>query len=336
MVDRTLSQIRTSLATMDTGANRRLLYPACGDDVGCSVGLFWPVCDSFYLVDPHFGKGIDIQGTLAAMAAGTANYMQGLRIRSDEGRRKTFDGVPGTLYQVWLDAQPAHKKRLCFIDSTTENWLKSTTTRYNVIISKDYDGITGDSDFPYVTVWDRLNSNGIFAETIGDARTSVEFDFIKYRCRGFVPLCKALTDANQTIGFANGLHLFQKRCHFHTSEYSAVDASIKVVTDAVNALLADFVLSTIASVAADMENSLSVRTRAQELGQQMVLANITTWAAAEGNDAFLSWMYKHLRRDYPAAINAIDRLNPAKGVGFTKTFLGASLKPLRLNTWGTA
>ncbi len=139
MVSRTLSQIRSDLATVETGANRRLLYPASGDDVGCSVGLFWPVCDSFYLVDPHFGKGIDVGDTLRSMAAGTANYMTGMRVISDGGVRLAFDGVPGTRYQVWLEGQPGIKKRLCFIDSTTDFWLEKTTTRYNVILNKDYD-----------------------------------------------------------------------------------------------------------------------------------------------------------------------------------------------------
>ncbi|GLQ98053.1 hypothetical protein [Dyella mobilis] len=335
MVNRTLSQIRSDLATMTTGANRRLLYPASGDDVGCSVGLFWSICDSFYLIDPYFGKGIDVKGALKAMAEGSANYMTGMRVASDGGTRLKFDGVPGTEYQVWLESQPSIKKRLCFIDSNTDTWLEKTTTRYNVILNKDYDGITGNDNYPYVTAWDRLNSNGIFAETIGDGRDSGEFDFIRYRCRGFEPLCKATTEAGGQIGFASGLHLFQKRSHYHTTEYDNFDRSIETVIGAVNEIMGDFMGDTALVTDVSREGATAgVRQRAAEL---LVVFNGTTtknWASVEKNPAFVDWLYRCLRRDHPAAINAIDRLNSTKGVGFTRSFLQAALKPLRLFSWG--
>jgi hypothetical protein len=209
MPPRTITDARAYLLNVNTGVNRRLLYPASGDDVGCSVGLFWNVCDSFYLVDPYLNYDL----ALDHLSKGS-HYMSGMRVvATDAPEEGLWDrAVPGRRYQVSWTTSPHIRKRLCFANCGTTIWLASTNTRYNVAICKDYAGITGnaDNDFPYETVWGLLNRYGIFAETIGAARSNVRFGFAKYQYLGFDPMFEVVTDDDKRIGFGDGFWLFQK------------------------------------------------------------------------------------------------------------------------------
>lgn len=228
----TITVARNSLLQIDTGVERRLLYLAAGGDLGCSLGLFWHVCDSFYLVDPEYGGSINYDGMINKLALGQADYMLGMRVAAEaveEGFWEAKSALSGRRYHVFDVREPNVKKRLCFVSAGSTAWLKSTATRYNVVLNKDYAGISPgvDDDYPYHKVWALINRNGIYGETIGAARSNERYDFAKYRFLGFHPLIKVVSDTRAQVGFGQGLILFQKKNSSGEDDYRKQESSMQ-------------------------------------------------------------------------------------------------------------
>lgn len=288
----TLTVARARLLEIDTGVNRRLLYLASGHDVGCSVGLFWHKCDSFYLVDPHHS----ITLTLETLERG-ADHMSGMRVQHSPGAEQGYwDGiVAGHRYQVWTDTHPSVTKRLCFASSGSGTWLASTNTHYNVAIAKDYAGFENspDANFPYTQVWDKLNYRGIFAETIGSARSNARYDFAKYRHLGFTPLFNVLNDSGKQVGFNDGLWLFQKADDANAAHYEARQAELDDMQEEVNAIFDIFIGE------ADFGRG-AIANSAPHAGLFALMNNapLNRWSAlAETND-FADWVKSALPPKY--------------------------------------
>lgn len=324
MIARPLSQSRTLLAESPAGVDRRLLYPASGNDVGCSVGLFWNICDSFYLVDPVVSKEA-LESALDDMRQGKAKYMEGMFIESDPGTPGLFDGVKGVRYQVWRRGEPSVRKRLCFIGCGTNQWLDDTTTRYNVIVNKDYEGISGDKDseFPYTRIWERLNTGGIFGETLGDARTSTEMDCLAYRCRGFEPLWRVTGEKGEQIGFASGLHLLRKVTAYHPTRYASLEATF--------AKLGPLAQQPLLSVMNYDEFAKGL----EPIVEAHKKTSGATWGSLGKSPAFLGWLSTWIETSEPALWKAITQLNQATGTTLPAEILAEQLKPLKLETWGS-
>jgi hypothetical protein len=305
------------VALLNTGVNRRLLYLASGDDVGCSVGLFWNICDSFYLVDPELGKGIrydDVAGTLSA----GRHYLSGMKVVStDAPEEGVWDRVvPGRRYLVNKSTEPHVKKRLCFASSGTTTWLSSTNTRYNVAINKDYAGITADVDsaFPYDDVWGVLNQGGIYCETIGGARSNGRYGFAKYRYLGFDPLFEVVTDGDLKIGFGDGFWLFQKTVDgdagYFRGKHRELDEILEGLTGKLDifAEAGDFTTKPIKDKA-EYSDLLGLMNNAQN----------KTWGHLSASADFADWLRAQL---------------PAKYANISNNLVFDLLSARRVDTWG--
>ncbi|WP_169741247.1 hypothetical protein [Andreprevotia chitinilytica] len=222
----TLSAAKEKLLKIDTGVERRLLYLGAGEDLGCSLGLFWDKCDSFYLVDPLYKvtRETGYSRMITKLAEGSVTYLEGIRITASPaeiGQWANYFAMPGRRYQVEWEGAPGLFKRLCFVEAGDGAWLTSTNCHYNVVLNKDWAGSGVPQDFPYETVWGRLNRHGIYAETLAPARASAETDFGAYRFRGFEPLYKVTENSGNQIGNNDGLHFFQKTIDADTAYYEA-------------------------------------------------------------------------------------------------------------------
>lgn len=312
-----ISAARGHLLSVDTGIERRLLYLASGNDVGCSLGLFWHKCDSFYLVDPEFGKGIQYDGVVDQLASGTAGYMLGVEVLAASYEDGYWESVfPGRRYHIYMKGAPSVKKRLCLVCAGSNDWLSSTTSHYNVVLDKDYAGIQGsvDDDYPYERVWGRLNRNGIFGETIGSGRSDEVNGFANYRYRGFEPLIKVISDTGDQIGFGSGLVLFQKRCdgdeEFFKGRKSALEAIFRIVKEKLDIfpIMMDYGPSAI-----EGEQAYA------ELHNLMTQAGITNWNTLSTDPRFADWLISQLPPQY-AQIN--------------RQLLVDIVSPLKLGSWG--
>ncbi|GAB3440658.1 hypothetical protein [Insolitispirillum peregrinum] len=240
-----LSEAAARLNGGNFGVNRRLLYLAAGDDLSSSVGLFWHLCDSFYLVDPFYGKGISYASLVEQLTSGF-NDMKTLRLEIVSEETGYWEGAcPGRRFHVRLKGSPPRTptRRVCFAACGTTEWLLRTATGYNVVLNKDYAGITdsSDSDYPYSETWGLLDTGGIFAETIGVGRGSDATGFCQYRYRGFDPLFKVSRDTGAQLGFSGGLTLFQKVRPGNKSTYEGIEAEIDKIEKEMNAICGPFV-----------------------------------------------------------------------------------------------
>lgn len=314
-----ISNARGRLLDYDTGVNRRLLYLASGDDVGCSLGLFWHKCDSFYLVDPFFGKKISYDAILKSLQAGTAGYMPGMKVLSGELESGLWDGTqPGRRYQVWLDGNPQVKKRLCFVAAGTNAWLNSTTTHYNVVINKDYAGITGDidDDYPYEEVWGRLNHKGIFCETMASGRSSEKYGFAAYQYRGFTPLFEVTEDTGKDIGFGNGFQLFQKSVVASSHDHKVKTKDVNDLRDAVNKIFNVFLESFVFDPSA-------IKGKKEYKGLYDLMTDkkqIKRWDKLSESEAFIDWLFTMLHPRFS---------------DIPKELLFDIMEPLKIGTWGS-
>ncbi|NVZ60899.1 hypothetical protein HX867_02270 [Pseudomonas gingeri] len=293
MDSKTLSAARTFLHSINTGANRRLFYPGSGNDVGCSVGLFWNICDSFYLIDPfHAPVGQLTSGLLAQMAQGTAGYMEGMRVAHSSYEDGFIEGSqPCRRYQVSLQGDLA-RKRLCFVTCGTNEWLDTTpNVRYNVAICKDYAGIEEgvDNDYPYAEIWGRLNRHGIFAETIGAQRSIEAFNFAKYQFYGFRPLFKVVTASNGRIGFGDGFCLFQKVDSATADDYRhRLDIMGGLAGQIIEALDPFYGADNYTPSA--LQHKDHVNAQNTELHKIMTEGVISNWSQLRQSPLFISWM----------------------------------------------
>ncbi|EGL6851263.1 hypothetical protein IMU39_004222 [Salmonella enterica] len=311
----TITNAQNHLLKVDTGILRRLLYLASGSDVGCSLGLFWSKCDSFYLVDPEFGKSIQYDSIIEQLRSGTAGYMEGCRILVEsyqEGR--WVSAFPGRRYYVYMDGMPSVKKRLYFVCAGSNAWLSSTTSHYSVVLNKDYAGIenSDDRDYPYERVWGRLNQNGIFGETIGPGRSDEASDFASYRYRGLMPLIKVTRGTGEQLGFASGLVLFQKQ-HNGSEEFfirckSQLEAIYKIFEDKFEIFMMDFGPSAIKG-----------NKDYAELHSLMTQPDISNWQILSTDKRFADWLISQLPPEYA-------QIDPK--------LLFDILSPLQFGTWG--
>ncbi len=297
MESKTLSAARDFLHSVNTGANRRLFYPASGNDVGCSVGLFWNVCDSFYLIDPVYGSPEELTALLEEMRLGTKGYMEGMRITSSAYEDGFIEGSqPCRRYSVSRMGEVA-VKRLCFVKCGTTTWLQTTPqVRYNVAICKDYAGINNDQDdnYPYAQVWGRLNRNGIFAHTLAWAFSSEEFDFAIYRAYGFTPLFKVTTDAGDAIGFGDAYCLFQKNDSATEQDYQRRMADIELMKVAVYEALEPFVGNNNYSLGALKHEDYVKDVSFGALHTLMSSLPSRRWRDLQGSPLFLTWLRARL------------------------------------------
>ncbi len=315
MPKKTISTARNYLLRYDTGVNRRLLYLAAGADVGCSLGLFWNICDSFYLVDPGYGTSINLTIIMASLKAGTAGYMPGMKIISDGGTQGTFDGVPGCRFQVWREGNPHVRKRLCFVKSGSKIWLDSTTTHYNVVINKDYAGFEGvDADYPYTRVWSRLNYRGIFCETIAEGRSSETYGFATYQYRGFAPLFEVTRDTGVQLGFGNGFHLFQKGNNGNLAYYEEKRLELSAILGAIKEKLDIF-----ATMIDFGPSAIEGEEGYEELHGLMSHAPKKNWKDFSKTGGFVRWLVAQL---------------PARYSTVSGNLIFDVIGCLRIGTWG--
>ena len=265
--------------------------------MGCSVGLFWNICDSFYLVDPFHGGTVKLDVLLASMGLGVAGYMEGLRITSSKYEDGFIEGSqPARRYSVSRQGEP-QVKRLSFVTCGTSQWLKTTpSVKYSVAICKDYEGITGASDqkYPHEEIWGRLNRHGIFAETIGAARSNEAFDFAKYKFYGFTPLFKVTKEDGDQIGFGAGLCLFQKNDSATKEAYCIKTAYLEDIEVRINAALYPFFGELVYGPSA-LEDETYVKDPSYiALHKIMTEQGINTWTGLHDAPQFLAWLRTRL------------------------------------------
>jgi hypothetical protein len=290
--------VRTELLKIDTGTEKRLFYPAAGDDVGCSVGLFWQKCDAFYLIDTQFGLGIQYDHVMAKLAGGIDRYMAGLQIESDgKYEEGAWEGsCRGRRYQVWQKGQPKIRKRLCFASTGTMAWLSATpSVRYNVVLNKDYAGIdaTVDDDYPETEVWGRLCLNGIYGATIGGKSTDAS-DFGSFRYNGFNPLYRVTSTQGEQIGFAGGLHLFQKTVTANKANYDQSARELKQISDFLNGLFEPFLGEFDFS-----PKALDKKVGYEGLLKLMLNTTDTNWRTFYKSQGFKEWVTLKVKTRFP-------------------------------------
>lgn len=289
-----LSNARNALLRVNTGVERRLLYLAAGDDLGCSLWLFWHKCDSFYLVDPEMGKGIKYDTLISHLSSGMASYMPGVRLAVENYEEGLWESaLPGRRYHVYDPRTPNIRKRLCLVCAGSTLWLNSTTSHYNVVLNKDYAGITDsvDSDYPYEEVWGRLNENGIFGETIGAARSGEDYNFAKYRYLGLMPLMKVLSDTGERMGFGSGLVLFQKQNADNTAEFLKKTRNLESVSKMLDDILGAFVIMGDVSPEAIKDDK-----DYSGLYDLMTTQGISNWNTLSQDRRFNDWLIGRLAR----------------------------------------
>lgn len=310
-----IGNARSALGEVYTGQLRRLFYPAAGDDVGTSMGLFWNVCDSFYLIDPEYGKGISYDTILESLPKG-ARYMEDLKVEVLQEDRGYWEGAHlGRRYHVYAPEEPWKMKRLCFAACGTREWLNATRTHYNVVVLKDYAGFDGrDADFPYEEAWGRLNRYGIFAETIGAGRTIEASNFASYRFRGFQPLFRVCSNGGEQIGFGDGLCLFQKTSNGDAQSYARLEQELGELRTEVQKVFSPFAIMADYSPAA-IEDEVGY----EGLYHLMTTAEAKNWYIFSASPAFREWFQNVLE---------------SKGFIVDLDMLVELLAPLRMDSWG--
>lgn len=312
-----LSVARNTLLRVYSGVERRMLYLAAGNDLGCSLWLFWHKCDAFYLVDPEMGKGVNYDTLINELTQGTAPHMPGVRLAVD-GYEEGFweNALPGRRYHVYDPRTPNIRKRLCFVCAGTTDWLRSTTSRYNVVLCKDYMGITEgpDSNFPYDEVWGRLNHHGIFGETIGADRSGEESDFAKYRYLGFRSFLKVIGDDDRPLGFGAGLVLFRKENDANTAAFSRGIHNLERVTRLAKGIFSPFLGECDFSPDA-------IKDKAGYAGLFDLMTNkgIGNWNALYEDGRFENWLVEFMA---------------GQGVTIDLDLLFDMIGPLKIKAWG--
>ncbi|MEM7190189.1 MAG: hypothetical protein AAF439_11310 [Pseudomonadota bacterium] len=332
---KTYSTARNEFALMDTGADKRLCYPAAGSDVGMSLWLFWNNCDAFYLIDPFYGDRIDMGIIMSDLAAGKATYMAGQKVLSKLDVDGTFDGVTGRRYLVWLESAPEIKKRLCFIKCGTEAWLsatKTTGTRYNIVLNKDYAGFEGN--YPYLDLWGLLRTNGIFCETLGSTRTNEANDFAKYRAYGLTPLFKVVKDESlDQIGFADGFHAFQKTIRAEQPFYAVTGDSFAQIQKQVEAIFG-FILFLTSYSEKDFKEYVEEEKDDHIRALLPVIAKFSNWKQIYDSQEFADWFVARLRTT-SAAGHLGTILRAAHGSVTTPKLVKDLLSKFQIPAWGS-
>lgn len=213
--DLPLSKVRDRLKDLLKGRQRgSLLYPGSGNDVCCSVHLFWEFCAHFDLIDPC---PLEVQHG-GYLAGSGPERMKGFFYRCDavDDSSAAFI-IPTSPYvisiikkQYRLSFNEWQKATLSFHICRTEQIKFPSHCLYDVALCKDYAGIEGIKEYPYEKIWSHLRRGGLFAETLAEKRTNREYDYAIYRFYGFTPLFCVSDEESKQIGFGSGFTIFQK------------------------------------------------------------------------------------------------------------------------------
>lgn len=302
-----ISQVNTELNGLQTDNNTgssRLLYLAAGEDLGCSLVLFWNFCNSFYLVDPLYANPDSCQSIVEKLRNGNGAYMQGeqfiitgftpilvgkiVALKYTVAKASNKDGIKTKVLYLF----PCGTQE--FFDALTANDKQYGADRkFDVAINKDYEGIdnAGDSDYPYAKVWGRLWKGGIYCETIGDGRSTEATDFAIYRHYGFDPMFRIESQGNQ-IGFGNGLIAFRKTVECDAAGYNRLISACDQTRESIKGLFTPIV-----------DGNGTLQSITQYVQCYQALANLMTngaagnWNALGASAEFIQWVNSNIPAD---------------------------------------